>query len=140
MIFMQILRLLFAICTAPIKHLVYPPIFEIFVIFPISCEMTVNTQVEIETKGVQFFGGRWGEQIRFILGDVQIDKLNFQNIFFIFRGVTTFKFTCNVENLLVNSRSRRAFYWHLLIFFTWECSWFLILNNQLPPVLFNSLL
>ena len=83
MISMQILRLLFAICKAPIKQLVYPPIFEIFVIvFPVSCEMTVNTQVEIETKGMQFFGGRWGEQIRFILDDLQIDKLNFQNIFF----------------------------------------------------------
>ena len=46
--------------------------------------MTVNTQVEIETKGMQFFGGRWGEQIRFILDDVQIDKLNFQNIFFLY--------------------------------------------------------
>ena len=74
--------------------------------------------MEIKTKGMQFFGGRWGEQIRFILGDVQIDKLNFQNVFFIFRGVTTLKFTCNIENLSVNSRSLRAFYWHLLIFFT----------------------
>ena len=74
--------------------------------------------MEIETKGVQFFGGRWGEQIRFILGDVQIDKLNFQNIFFIFRGDTTLKVIYNIENLSVNSRSLRAFYRHLLFFFT----------------------
>ena len=60
---MQILRLLFAICSAPIKHLVYPPIFEIFVIIlPVSCEMTVNTQVEIETKGMHFLGGGGGSK------------------------------------------------------------------------------
>ena len=59
--------------------------------------------MEIETKGMQFFGGRWGEQIRFILGNVQIDKLNFQNIyFFIFWGDTILKFTCNIENLSIN--------------------------------------
>ena len=131
MISMQILRLLFAICTAPMKHLVYPPIFEIFVIFPISCEMTVILRWKLKQRVCNFWGwGRWGKQIRFIWGDVQIGKLNFQNIFFIFRGVTTFKFTRNIENLLVNSRSRRAFYWHLLIFFTWKCSWFLILNYR----------
>ena len=79
---MQILRLLFAICTAPIKHLVYLPIFEMFVIFPISCEMTVILRQKLKQRVCNFFGGRWGEQMRFILGDVQIDKLNFQNIFF----------------------------------------------------------
>ena len=78
MISIKILRLLFAICTAPIKQLVYLPIFEIFVIFPISCEMT--------DKGYAIFGGRWEERIRFILGDVQIDKLNFQNIYFLYLG------------------------------------------------------
>ena len=74
--------------------------------------------MEIETKGVQFFGGRWGERIRFILGNVQIDKVNFQKlyIFFIFRGVTILKFTCNIENLSVDSRSLRAFCRHLFIF------------------------
>ena len=75
--------------------------------------------MEIETKGVEFFGGRWGERIRFILGNVQIDKLNFQNIYFLYSGgVTILKFTCNAENLSVDSWSLRAFYWHLLIFFT----------------------
>ena len=69
---MQIFRLLFAICTAPIKHLVYLPIFKIFCNFSNFLWDDCNTQVEIETKGMQFFGGRWGEQIRFILGDVQI--------------------------------------------------------------------
>ena len=131
MMFMQILRLLFAICTAPIKHLVYPPIFQIFVTFSNFLWDDCNTQVEIETKGMQFFAGWWRQQIRFILGDVQIDKLNFQNIFFIFRSVTTLKFKYNIENLSVNSRSLRAFYWHLLIFFTWKCTWFLILNYLL---------
>ena len=41
--------------------------------------------MEFETKGVQLLaggGGPWGKQIRFIWGDVQIGKLNFQNIFF----------------------------------------------------------
>ena len=135
MISMQILRLLFAICTAPIKHLVYLPIFENFVIFPISCEMTVIPRWKLKQRVCNFLLGGGGSKIkliRFILGDVQIDKLNFQNIyFFIFRGVTTLKFTYNIENLLINSRSRRAFYWHLLIFFTWKCSWFLILNYLL---------
>ena len=43
--------------------------------------------MEIETKGMHFLGGgRRGEQIRFILGDVQIDKLNFQNIYFLYLG------------------------------------------------------
>ena len=40
--------------------------------------------------------------------------------FFIFRGVTILKFTCNIENLSINWRSLRAFYWHLLIFFSLE--------------------
>ena len=81
---MQILRLLFAIYTAPIKHLVY--LFVYFCNFSSFLWDDYNAQVEIETKGVQFFGGRWGERIRFILGDAQIDKLNFQNIYFLYSG------------------------------------------------------
>ena len=90
---MQILRLLFAICKAPIKQLVYPPIFEIFVIiFPVSCEMTVNTQVEIETKGMQFFGGEVGGANKVYFGwfanwQIKLSKY----IFSIFTGVTTLK-------------------------------------------------
>ena len=49
------LRLLFAICTAPIKHLVYPPIF---VIFPISCEMTVILRWKLKQRVCNFFF--WG--------------------------------------------------------------------------------
>ena len=83
---MQILRLLFAICAAPMKHLVYPPIFEIFVIFPIFCEMTVILRWKLKQRVCNFWGGQWGKQIRFIWGDVQIGKLNFQNIFFHISG------------------------------------------------------
>ena len=89
MISVQMLRLLFAICTAPIKHLVYLPIFEMFVIFPISREMTVILRWKLKQRVCNFFflgGGWWGERIRFILGDVQIDKLNFQNIYFYIQG------------------------------------------------------
>ena len=82
---MQILRL-FAICAAPLKHLVYTPNFWNFCNFSNFLWDDCNTQAEIETKGVQFFGGRWVEQMRFILGDVQIDKLNFQNIYFLYLG------------------------------------------------------
>ena len=62
----------------------------------------------------------------------------FKIFFFIFRGVTTLKFTCNIENLLVNSRSRRAFYWHLLIFFHLKKQ--LIPYLELPPVFYLSII
>ena len=74
MISVQIFRLLFAICTAPIKHLVYLPIFEIFVIFPISCEMTVIPRWKLKQRVCNFLGELGEAKIRFILGDVQIDN------------------------------------------------------------------
>ena len=129
MIFMQILRLLFAICTAPIKHLVYPLIFEIFVIFPPSYEMTVILRWKLKQRVCNFLAGGGGASDVYFgwCANWQI-KLS-KYIFFIFRGVATLKFTCNhIENLSVNSRSLRAFYWYLLFFFTWKCSWFLILT------------
>ena len=59
MISMQILRLLFAICTAPIKHLVYPPIF---VIFPISCEMNVIPRWKLEQRVCNYLQGGGGSK------------------------------------------------------------------------------
>ena len=62
MISMQILRLLFDICTAPINHLVYLPIFEIFVIFSISCEMTVIPRWKSKQRVCNFLGEGGGSK------------------------------------------------------------------------------
>ena len=111
---MQILGLLSAICVAPIKHLVYLPIFDIFVIFPISCEITVILRWKLKQRVCNFLRGGGGANKVYFgwCANWQI-KLS-KYIFFYIRGVTTLKFTCNIENLSVNPLIPSSINMHLL--------------------------